>query len=202
MGIPDGALGGAFNPKADYDCTGATFTGLALSTLKSSVSTATVSAGYATDTYVAGSSIARPNGGFVAGSRYHCTFDMVKTAAGTATPIVVVRVGTAGSVADAAILTFTFAAGTAAVDTGSFLVSVVFRTVGTGTSAVLAGTCEIRHALAATGLTSTGASGQAQIAVVSSGFDSTTATCIGVSFNGGTSFSGTNSVASAELRSF
>jgi hypothetical protein len=196
------SIGGAFVPGSDYDRTGATDTGLALSTLKSGFSTATVATAYAADTYIAGTGIAVPAGGWVAGTRYQAVFDMVKTAAGTATPIVVVRVGTLGTVADTAVLTFTFAAGTAAVDTGTFCVTVVFRTVGAGTAAVVAGTCEIRHALAATGLTATGAAGNAQLAVVSSGFNSATGTRIGVSFNGGTSFSGTNTVAFAELRGY
>src|SRR4030095_11227808 len=56
-----------------------------INTIKSNFSTTTVAPGYATDTYLAGSAIAMPTGGFVAGSRYTCTFDMVKTAAGTAT---------------------------------------------------------------------------------------------------------------------
>jgi hypothetical protein len=171
------------------------------SLLGSSTSNATVSAGFATDTYFSSSAIPVPTGGFVTEMRYVCTFDMVKTAAGTAAPIVVLRIGTAGSTADAAILTFTFAAGTAAADTGTFVVSAHFRTAGT--TAVMAGTCECRHALAATGLVSTGASGQGQIAVVSSAFDATLGnTFIGVSFNGGASFSGTNTVVEAELKGF
>lgn len=171
--------------------------------LGSNFSTATVSAGYAADTYLAGSNISMPASGFTAGMRYSCVFDMVKTAAGTATPVVTLRIGTAASTADAAIATFTFAAGTAAADTGTIEVWAHFRTVGAGTSAVLVGTCDIFHALAATGITSTGASGVGQITVVSSGFDSTIAsTKIGLSFNGGASFSGTNTIVEAELHGF
>lgn len=157
--------------------------------------------GFAADTYLVGSGVPSTPGGFVNGMRYVCTFDMVKTAAGTATPIVVVRVGTLGTTADTAVLTFTFAAGTAAVDTGTFVVTAHFRI--SGGSAVLVGTCELRHALAATGLASTGASGQGQIAVVSSAFDATlVSSIIGVSFNGGTSFAGTNTLVEAELKAF
>jgi hypothetical protein len=202
--------GGSFLPSADYDLTGQVrlvppqaVNAPVLSTLKSNVSTADVSAGYATDTYLAGSSIAAPAMGFTAGMRYICTFDMVKTAAGTAAATVIVRIGTAGAVGDTAILTFTWGAGTAAVDTGTFTVTAHFRTVGSGTVAVVAGTCVCTHALAATGLVATGASGNGQLQVTSSGFDSTPAgSFIGVSFNGGTSFSGTNKLVQAELRSF
>jgi hypothetical protein len=182
--FPNGPLGPSFNDL-----------------LASAASVSTVTTGYAADTYLVGSSVPVPLGGFTSGMRYVCTFDMVKTAAGSATPTVIVRIGTAGSTGDAAILTFTFAAGTAAIDTGTFVVSAHFRLAGT--AAVLAGTCECRHALAATGLVSTGASGQGQLAVVSSAFDATPANLfIGVSFNGGASFSGTNTIVEAELKGY
>lgn len=201
--------GGSFLPNYDMNLTGQVqviptvpANTPVLSTIKGAFSLATVTP-FATDTYLVGSSIAAPSTGFLAGSRYTCMFDMVKTAAGTATAIAVVRIGTAGAVGDTAICTFTFAAGTAAVDTGTFVITVHFRTVGSGTAAVLAGTCECRHALAATGLVSTGASGQGQLSVVSSGFDSTPAgSFIGVSFNGGASFAGTCSIVESELRSY
>ena len=202
--------GGSFLPSSDYDLTGqirivppVAANAPVISTLKSNISTADVSAGYATDTYLAGSSIQAPPAGFTVGMRYVCTFDMVKTAAGTAAATVIVRIGTAGAVGDAAILTFTWGAGTAAVDTGTFTVTAHFRTVGSGTTAVLVGTCVCTHALAATGLVATGASGNGQLQVTSSGFDSTPAgSFIGVSFNGGASFSGTNKLVQAELRSY
>jgi hypothetical protein len=170
--------------------------------VKAGFSTATVSAGYAVDTLLQGSAIAAPTSGFLAGSTYLCVLDMVKTAAGTATPIITLHIGTTGTVADAAILTFTFGAGTAAVDTGTFSVNAHFRTVGSGTTAVMVGVAACQHALAATGLISTGASGNGQISVVSSGFDSTpTGQIISLSFNGGASFSGTSSLIESFLRS-
>lgn len=173
-----------------------------LNTLKSAVSTSTVSAGYATDTYLAGSGIAIPTGGWVAGGRFSWIFDMVKTAAGTAQFTVNVRMGT-GVVGDTSLLQFQFAAGTAAVDTGTFRIDAHFRTVGSGTSAVLVATIECSHALAATGLISTGASGYGSITSVSSGFDSTASNgVIGLSVNGGASFSGTNTIVEAEYRAF
>jgi hypothetical protein len=169
---------------------------------KAAFSTGTVTP-FATDTYLVGSACALPTGGPIAGATYQLVFDMTKTAAGTATPILVIRIGTAGTVADAAILTFTFAAGTAAVDNGLITVYAHFRTIGSGTTAVLVGLAEINHALAATGLTATGASGWAGIGVVSSGFDSTVAgSIIGASFNGGASFAGTCTLVDASLRSF
>jgi hypothetical protein len=170
---------------------------------KGNASTAQVAGGYSSDTYLAGSSIAIPTGGYVALARYVAMFDMVKTAAGTAQFTITLRIGTAGTTADAAICAFAFGAGTAAVDSGIFRVEAHFRTVGATTTAVVAGVASCSHALAVTGLTNTGASGFGQILTVSSGFDSTIAsTIIGLSVNGGASFSGTNSIVQAELRSY
>ena len=184
------------------DDTGAVTTEIDDKLIRRAFSTGTVSGGYATDTLVAGTAITFPSGRPpVAGCTYHARFDMVKTAAGTATPLIYVHFGTAGTVADAAIITHTFTAGTAAADTGTFEIWAHFRTVGSGTSAVLVSVCSVNHALAATGLTSGGTGGQFQTAVVSSGFDSTVAnSIISVSFNGGASFSGTCTLAEAELR--
>jgi hypothetical protein len=154
--------------------------------------------GFAADTYLSGSNVSIPSGLVKAGSIYRCTFDMVKTAAGTAAATVIVRFGTAGTTADTARLTFTWGAGTAAVDTGVFDLTVHFRNVGA--SAVAVGICECRHALAATGLVSTGASGTGILLVTSGAFDSTVAnSIIGVSFNGGASFAGTNVVVQSQL---
>lgn len=156
--------------------------------------------GFAADTYLSNSDILLPTGGPLARAQYRCVFDMVKTAAGVATPIITVRVGTAGTTADTSRAAMTFAAGTAVADSGIFEVLVTFRTVGSGTAAVLTAVSSCRHALAATGLTTTGASGFGQIANTGGGFDSTVANSrIGVSFNGGASFSGTCTLIQAQL---
>jgi len=162
-------------------------------------STSTVSAGYAADTYMAGSAVTVPAGAWKVGSQYSCAFDMTKTGAGTATPIFIIRMGTLGTTADANILQINFSAGTANADGGLIQVWCVFRTVGSGTSAVLQGSIQITHGLAATGLTSQGASGSALSVGTSAGFNSTTQTIIGVSFLGGASFSGTNTMVQATV---
>lgn len=170
----------------------------ALATL-SNRSVSTPGAGFAADTYLAGSAIALGAGGPVVGTRYKLVFDMVKTAAGVAAFTLNVRLGTLGTTADASLLSLAFAAGTAAVDSGRFELDVVFRTVGSGTAAVVAALLSCDHALAATGLISTGASGHGQVVGVSSGFNSTTANLImGVSINGGASFAGTCTFVAAE----
>jgi len=164
----------------------------------SNASVATVSAGYAADTYLAGSAITIPTaGGWQVGTTYQCGFDMVKTAAGTAAFTLALRIGTLGTTGDTAVLIPAFAAGTAAIDSGWFEVFVVFRTVGSGTSAVVSMVTTCSHHLAATGLISTGASGFGYLTNVSGGFNSTTQTIIGLSINGGASFSGTNTLVQA-----
>lgn len=164
----------------------------------SDASAASVSGGYAADTYLAGSAITIPTaGGWKVGTQINWTFDMVKTAAGSAAFAIIVRMGTLGTTGDAAILTLTYGAGTNVVDTGLFGVEVVFRTVGSGTSAVIQGVTQCPHALAATGLHSTGVSGWGAIIGTSAGFNSTTQTIIGLSVSGGASFSGTNTLVQA-----
>lgn len=186
-----------------HDLQGAEFTAMSTPPLIFNNSSSTVSAGYATDTLLAGSSILLPSGVTIAGILYEVIFDMVKTAAGTAAPIVNIRFGTAGTTADASICTMTFGAGTAAVDTGRFTMVGTLRSAGSGTTAVMAGSTMINHALAATGLTSTGASGTGQITTIGGGFNSTVANSyLSVSFNGGTSFSGTNNFVQARLYNY
>ena len=158
-------------------------------------STGSQGAGFATDTYVTGSSITIPAQGVKVGSKFRCSFDVSKTAAGTATPIITLRFGTNGSTADTAICAFTFGAGTAAADVGTFEVWGVFRTVGSGTSAVVQGRCMLTN-LASTGLAST----VKGVQTTSSGFNSTTAgSIIGVSVNGGASAAWTVQMVEAEL---
>jgi hypothetical protein len=158
-------------------------------------STSQQGAGFAADTYLSGSFVTFPSGGVGVGAMYVATFDMTKTAAGTATPIVTLRVGTAGTTSDTARCTFTFSAGTAATDTGVFSIEALFRTVGSGTSAVLQGRCHL-DSQPTTGLSSLIHS----VVNTSAGFDSTPAgTGIGLSFNGGASFSGTNQLVEAQI---
>jgi hypothetical protein len=81
---------------------------------------------------------------------------IVKTAAGVATPIIKVRVGTAGSAADTARHTHTLPAQTAAVDTCVVEVDTVVRSVASGTGSVTHFTCKLAHNLATTGFSTSG----------------------------------------------
>jgi hypothetical protein len=153
----------------------------------------TSQSGFSSDTYLTGSSLAIPSGRLKAKSMYKAQFNVVKTGAGVATPIINVRFGTAGTTADTSRGTLTFAAQTAVIDEGVWEIDCIFRTVGSGTSAVLHTLGQLSHRLSITGL-GVGVS-EPEIAT-SGGFDSTVASSIiGLSVNGGTSASWTvNSV--------
>lgn len=152
--------------------------------------------GFAADTYLVGSAITIPTGLPILGTTYRLWFDVVKTAAGTATPIITVRIGAAGSTADTARTVLTFGAGTAAADTGVFEALATFRSVGAGTSAVVEGSSGVNCGTGIVG--STNAKGAQN---TGAGFDSSAIAgqIIGASFNAGASFSGTVQLVRAEL---
>lgn len=166
----------------------------------SNQSVSTPAAAFAADTYLVGSAIAIPAGFPRVGMTYRLVFDVTKTAAGVAAPVIIVRIGTLGTTGDAARLTFTFNIQTAVVDNGEFSVLATFRTVGSGAAAVLQGLGTLRHNLAVTGLGSVNPAGFQQIPVTSAGFDSTVASSIiGASVNGGASAAWTITLVRAEL---
>jgi hypothetical protein len=158
-------------------------------------STASQGAGFSSDTYLTGSNILIPAQRPRVGTLFRCRFSVSKTAAGTATPIIQLRYGTAASTADTSLCSFTFSAGTAATDVGWFEVNGLFRSVGSGTSAVVQGHCAL------TSQPTTGFSSLLKgVQTTSSGFDSTTAnTYLGVSVNGGTSASWTVQMVQSSL---
>lgn len=159
-------------------------------------SVSTPGAGYSSDTYVVGSACAIPLGRLKAQTQYRCKIFVSKTGAGIATPIITLRMGILGTTGDAAITTLTFAAQTGVIDSGFIEVFVSFRTIGSGTTAVVAAGGTLTHQLAATGLANVAVSAPTN---VSAGFDSTTKTIIGVSLNAGASAAWTTPVVQAEL---
>lgn len=160
-------------------------------------SVSTPGAGFASDTYLAGSALAIPPSGLKAQSIYRCNFDVTKTGAGVVAPVINVRFGTAGAVGDTSRAALTFPAQTAVIDAGLFEITVVFRTVGSGTSAVLSARGLLQHGLSITGLSTS----VSPVALnVGGGFDSTVAaSIIGLSVNGGTSAAWTITTVDAEL---
>ncbi len=164
---------------------------------QNNASVANQGAGFATDTYLTGSYVTIPAGRLQAKSKYRLRFFMSKTNAGTATPIITVRLGTAGTTADTSRVVLTHTAQTAAVDTGVYDLEVLFRTVGSGTSAVIVAGGVLDHTTAATGFS---VSNTAIATGVSAGFDSTVANLgIGISINGGTNAAWTVQMVNAEL---
>lgn len=117
------------------------------------------------------------------GRAFHWRFIVSKTNVGTATPIIQVRTGTAGTTSDTSRITFTWGAGTAAADRAEVEIDVLF--VADGATAVLRG-----KANATTNLTTTGWSNavKALQPADSAAFDATVANLlIGLSYNAGAS---------------
>jgi hypothetical protein len=125
----------------------------------------------ATVTYIAGSALALPAAGLVVGSCFRWTFSLAKTAAGVAASTITVRIGTAGTVADAAVLTFT----KPVADEGKIVVEMVVRSIGA--TGVVAGEFTMTHKFAATGHMTVPAFNQV---VISAGFSTTAATLVGL----------------------
>lgn len=142
----------------------------------------------ATDVYIVGSDVLIPDTRIQAKSKYKLELSITKGAAGTGTPTVTIRVGTAGSTADAARLTFTWpAANTAVADEMKLTIFVTFRTVGSGTTAVIEGMMLAEHELTTTGFGGTALGSNIIVNATSAGFDSTVSNLrIGCSINGGT----------------
>jgi len=182
-----------------YDSNGGIYQASASNAQAYNSSTASQGAGFASDTYLTGSNILIPSVRPKVGTLYRCRFHAVKTAAGTATPILSLRYGTAATTADTAICSFTFGAGTAAADEGWWEVVGLFRSVGSGTGAVVAACANLTSNLTTTGFSNA----KKVVQNTSSGFDSTTAnTYLGLSVNGGTSASWTVQLVHATLENY
>lgn len=165
----------------------------------SAVATQTPAA--ATDVYITGSDVTIPAGRLQARSKYILDMSITKGAAGTGTPTFNVRVGTAGTTADASRCLFTWpAANTAVADEMRCTILVTVRSVGAGTAAVLEGMLIANHELTTTGFGGTGLGANIIVNTTGGGFDSTVAGLkIGVSVNGGTASAWSIRQAQAEL---
>lgn len=152
--------------------------------------------GFASDTYLAGSACLIPTGRVKAGTMYRCKFHATKTAAGVATPVINLRVGTAGTTADTSRVALTFAAQTAVADEAFIEVWGTFRAAGA--TAVLQGVGMIDHTLAATGFSTANTSIKN---ATSAAFDATAANLqVGLSVNAGSAAAWTVTLVQAELQ--
>lgn len=116
----------------------------------SNVSTAAQSPSAGATTYLTNSSIAVPAAGLRAGTAFVWDIAFSKTAAGTATRSLLIKVGTAGTTADATIVTLTSGTPTAAADQGYMRVQFTIRT--TGAAATSHGAYSAIHQSSTTGL--------------------------------------------------
>lgn len=137
-------------------------------------STAAQTPAAATRTYLVGSNLSIPTNKMQIGTCFRWVFDMTKTAAGTAASTIDICVGTAGTTADTARVSFTKPAGTAAVDTALVTVQAICRGP-LSASGVFAGTFQMTHNLAATGHAVIPC---VNVTTVSGAFDVTTANLI------------------------
>jgi len=112
-------------------------------------STAAQTPAAATRTYITGSCISIPPSGLRVGNIFQWKFNITKTAAGIAASTFDICVGTAGTTADTARVSFTKPAGTAAVDEGWVEITAIVRTIGA--TGVMVGEFRMIHNLAATG---------------------------------------------------
>jgi hypothetical protein len=112
-------------------------------------STASQAPAAATLTYITGSDLLMPVNLAQAGSSFRWTFNITKTAAGTALSTYAIVVGTAGTTADTARCSFTKPAGTAAIDEGTVTINAIVR--NSGASSIMVGQFTMVHNLAATG---------------------------------------------------
>lgn len=100
-----------------------------LGILSRNFSTSSQGAGFASDTYITNSGLLIPSFGMQAGQTYRWYITWSKTAAGVATPILQVRIGSAQTTADTSRSTMTGQAATAAVSGGIMIAECFVRSV-------------------------------------------------------------------------
>lgn len=149
------------------------------------------------DTYYIYSKILIRHTEYTPGTKVTWRFHLRKTAAGTATGIIKIRIGTAGAIGDTAISTVTLPAQTAAVDECDILIEGVIRYVDPNT--FFTGKLVLTHKLAATGFINAAShieqinvSGAASVAGGGPYY-------LGISMNGGASAAWTGLGCTAEI---
>ena len=155
-----------------------------------------------TEAYVAESKLTIPDDFLQAGSVCRWVMHVTKTAFGVAAPIIRIRTGTNGSISDSAKCSLTFDAQTAVADEGWIEIEAQFRSVGTGTSAILVAIGKIEHEGGTGGLSTKNPS---IASVVSSGFNSNpagNASFIGLSIVAGASAAWSIDYIRGEARNF
>lgn len=151
----------------------------------------------AAETYLTGSRLDVPAHLLQVGTVFKWRLFFSKTAAGVATPIWRIRVGTLGTTGDAQICIFTGPAQTAAVDNAFLEVTGILRNVGAA-AVIAAGLALQKAAVTAVGLTNT--VGGLVLQNTGAAFDSTTPSLIvGLTVNPGTAGVFTHQLVKAEM---
>lgn len=151
--------------------------------------------GFASETYIEGSAIAVPEGALKPGTRYRLVLSVSKTAAGTVPPVMRLRLGTTGTLDDAAVATVTFTSQTAANDEGRIGLDVTFLETGAAARVQCLGS--LTHLMNSSGLaTGTGPARRATSAPFNSDIPGAV---LGVSLNAGTAAAWTIWLAQATL---
>ena len=148
-------------------------TGTVYSLGLSNYSTAAQSPAAATRTYIAGSAISVPTAKLQVGTCLRWTMSVTKTGAGIAASTYDICVGTAGTTADTARVSFTKPAGTAVADEGTIVINAVVRSIGA--AGVMVGQFSMTHNLASTGHATIPS---VNVNTISAGFDMTVANLI------------------------
>lgn len=144
-----------------------------------SVITAAQTLTTAADTYITNSAIILPQPRMQGGVVYRCYLVLTKTAAGVTAPVLTVRLGTAGTLSDAALSAFTGIAQTGVVDTAFLEFMCVFR--AHSSTATIYSSYRFDHKLASTGFMTQSATADGG---VSGSVNTTTANVrIGISLN-------------------
>ncbi len=117
----------------------------------SNASVAGQASGFSSDTYVTKSDLLIPSFGLQAGGKIRWKVSLFKSAAGTATPIWSVRIGSNRSTADTARVTLTTATNTAVADFGMVDIIANVHSVHASTG-VISGSAAMKHNGAAVGL--------------------------------------------------
>lgn len=146
-------------------------------------STASQAPTAATRTYIIGSNIKCNPGDLKIGTLFRWTIDLTKTGAGTATSTFDICFGTLGTTGDTARVSFTKPAGTAVADNGRVVIEAIVRGP-IGGSGVVVGHFNLTHNLASTGHAAIPC---VDVVTISSGFDVTTPTNVGVCITTGAS---------------
>jgi hypothetical protein len=135
--------------------------------------TATQTITGATTALVAGTMVTVPPQGWQIGTTLRWTAYLSKTAFGTAARTVAIKYGTGGNTSDATTIATLQHTPTAVADAGMLTIELTVTALGSGTSGAATAVCSLVHNLAATGLSTTGASGAGFASMTMAGFDTT-----------------------------